>query len=346
MTEQNQKYRMALVFGGSGFIGTRLIRDLCFNKYKVANVDLVEPPEGAHPQSFTFLGTTIGSIAGDYNSLRNIIDFIQPDLIINLAAESHVDVSVMNPLFTVQTNTYGAANVLEAGRRYWSTLPEERKKSFRHIQVGTDECYGSTEFNNDLPFTEESPLHPGSPYSASKTAADLLALSYWNTYKYPVIVTRCSNNFGPWQHGEKFIPRVIHRILNEKQPQVYGDGLNVRDWIHVNDHSDALVLVASSGKPGEVYNIGRAEGHTNLEIVSYISKIMCWEGGIEFIKDRPGHDRKYLIDPSKIIMNLGWSSSDCSIEADLIHTVEWYRENRDFLEDTISREKPTWKNEA
>lgn len=346
MMELEQKYRTALLFGGSGFIGTRLIRDLCFNRYRVANVDLVEPPEGAHPQSFFFLVSTLASISGDYNSLRNIIDYIQPDLIVNLAAESHVDVSVMNPLSTVHTNTYGAANVLEAGRRYWNSLPEARKRTFRHIQVGTDECYGSTEFNNDQPFTEESPLHPSSPYSASKTAADLVALSYWNTYKYPVIVTRCSNNFGPWQHGEKFIPRVIHRILNKKQPQVYGDGLNVRDWIHVNDHSDALVLVASNGRPGEIYNIGRAKGHTNLEIVKYISEIMEWGGGVEFIQDRPGHDRKYLIDPSKIIKELGWKSSDSSLEVDLIHTVQWYISNRQFLEDTISKEKPTWKNEV
>lgn len=344
--ERDQNYRMALVLGGSGFIGTRLIRDLCLDKYKVANLDLVEPPEGAHPQSFTFMGTTIGSIASDYTSLLNVIDFIQPDLIINLAAESHVDVSIMNPLFTVQTNTYGAVNALEAGRHYWNRLPEKKKKLFRHIQVGTDEAYGSTEYNNDLPFTEESSLNPGSPYSASKTSADLLALSYWNTYKYPVIVTRCSNNFGPWQHGEKFIPRMIHRILNEKPPQIYGDGLNVRDWIHVNDHCDALKLVAASGRPGQVYNIGRAEGHTNLEIAELVCKLMQWKGGVEFIKDRPGHDRKYLIDPSKIILELGWSSSDASIEADLIHTISWYRENQNFLEDTISREKRTWKSEV
>lgn len=288
-----------LVTGGAGFIGSNFIKHFLHKyPYQLINLDkltyagnlenLNDIKDNPH---YTFI---YGDIA-DEQGVKEVFSR-EIDLVVNFAAESHVDRSIENSSHFIRTNVEGTRVLLETARRY---------KVKKFIQISTDEVYGS--LGTDGYFTETSPLNPSSPYSASKTAADLLALAYFKTYNLPVIVTRASNNYGPYQFPEKLIPLMVTNALEDKPLPVYGDGLNVRDWLHVKDHCIALDLVIHQGKPGEVYNISGNNEKTNIEIVRQIISELGKPGSlITFVQDRPGHDRRYAVDSSKLRQELGW----------------------------------------
>lgn len=314
-----------LVTGGAGFIGSNFIRYILekYDNYQVVNLDLLtyagnlENLAGveANP-NYTFVR---GDIA-DYSCLESIFSK-GVDAVVNFAAESHVDRSIEDSGAFIRTNVEGTRVLLEAARKYGV-------KKF--LQVSTDEVYGS--LGADGYFTEDTPLDPSSPYSASKAAADLLVQAYHRTYGLPVSITRCSNNYGPYQFPEKLIPLMITNALEDKPLPVYGDGLNIRDWLHVWDHCAALDLVLHQGKPGEVYNIGGNNEWANIDIVRRIlSELSKPESLITFVKDRPGHDRRYAIDASKIKRELGWQPK-ISFEQGLRNTIKWYCTNREWWE--------------
>ncbi len=311
-----------LVTGGAGFIGS------CFIKYilekhpdwKVINLDALEYAgnpenlrEAADNSNYRFVhGNICNSVlAGD---LIGGCDYV-----VNFAAQTHVDRSIVSPGAFIETNVKGTYNLLDAALKAGGK---------RFIQISTDEVYGSIDEGY---FTEESKISPNSPYSASKASADVLALSYFRTYGMPVIVTRCSNNYGPNQYPEKLIPLFITRIMNNKPLPVYGDGLNVRDWLYVYDHCSAIEKVLLNGRPGEVYNIGGHCEKTNLEIARFILEYFGYDASmIEFVPDRLGHDRRYAVDNTKIRSELGWEPS-VKFEAGLKQTIEWYMNNKDWI---------------
>ncbi|MGB9804824.1 dTDP-glucose 4,6-dehydratase [Desulfofundulus sp.] len=334
-----------LVTGGAGFIGSNFIRYILRTRPGVSVINLdkltyagnLENLAGVenHPRySFT---------RGDICDRRLVSEIFSRgvDAVVNFAAESHVDRSIMDASPFVETNVRGTQVLLDVAMECWRERlpvqgpgPAGRFPVF--VQVSTDEVYGS--LGPEGRFTEESPLKPSSPYSASKAAADLLALAYHRTHGLPVIVTRCSNNYGPYQFPEKLIPLMITNALEDQPLPVYGDGLNVRDWLHVEDHCRALELVLFRGRPGEVYNIGGHGERTNLEVVRAILKLLGRpESLIRYVNDRPGHDRRYAIDPSKITRELGWRPRH-TFEEGLAATVEWYRQNRPWWERVKSGE--------
>jgi dTDP-glucose 4,6-dehydratase len=242
------------------------------------------------------------------------------DAVVNFAAESHVDRSISGPRVFIETNVLGTQNLLEAARRH---------DVERFVQVSTDEVYGSLE-PDDPPFTEESPLEPNSPYSASKASADLLCRAYYETYGMNVMTTRCSNNYGPYQYPEKLIPVMIRHAVQEKPVPLYGDGMNVRDWLHVEDHCRAVARVLDDGKAGDVYNVGGNNEHTNLEITKLIlDHLDKPEGLISYVADRLGHDRRYAIDSTHLQESLGWSPAH-DFESGIRETIDWYVENGDW----------------
>lgn len=320
-----------LITGGSGFIGSWLIRHLLteYPNVQVTNLDLL-------------------TYAGNPDNLRDLDEhpryrFVQGDIqdevlvnrlmkgmdaCINVAAQTHVDRSISGPGVFITTNVLGTQVLLEAARNAGVS---------KFIQVSTDEVYGSIE--GTAKFTEESPLEPSSPYSSSKAGADLIALSYWKTYGMPVCITRCTNNYGPNQYPEKLIPLFILNASENKPVPVYGDGLNVRDWIHVKDHAAGVARVLFNGKPGEVYNIGSGNEHNNLEITRLILSILDKpETLIQFVQDRPGHDRRYALDSTKIERELGWKA-ETSFEAGLRDTVQWYLNNPQWVKNVRQRER-------
>lgn len=315
-----------LVTGGAGFIGSHFIRYILRN----------------YPHN-TIINLDLLTYAGNLESLRDIAQnpnyqFVHGDIcnselverilsegesvvdtIINFAAESHVDRSIVEPERFVRTNVLGTQNLLEAARKH---------KVKKFIQISTDEVYGSLGENGY--FTEKTPLAPNSPYSASKAGADLLVRSYYHTYGIPVNITRCSNNYGPFQFPEKLIPLMVINAIQDKKLPVYGDGTNIRDWLHVEDHCSAIDLVCRKGKPGEVYNIGGNNEWTNIELVKKILSLLGKsEDLLYFAVDRPGHDFRYAIDATKIRKELGWKPS-YSFETGLKQTVNWYVQNRDW----------------
>jgi dTDP-glucose 4,6-dehydratase len=308
-----------LVTGGAGFIGSNFIK-LVFNVYPgwdITNLDcltycgnLENLKEIQHEKRYRFIKSDIA----DRDKINSLLSegF---DGIINFAAESHVDRSILDASPFIHTNIEGTLVLLEGVQKYGIK---------KYIQVSTDEVYGSIDKGS---FKELSKLNPGSPYSASKASADLLALSYWNTHKIPVIVTRCTNNYGPYQFPEKLIPLAISNVLEGKSIPVYGDGLNVRDWIYVVDHCRAILAVLEKGKPGEVYNIAGSSEKTNLEIVHKLLKLLGKkEDMVNFVADRPGHDRRYSLDDKKIRKNLGWAPA-YDFERAMEITVNWYKQN-------------------
>jgi dTDP-glucose 4,6-dehydratase len=314
-----------LVTGGSGFIGRNFI-EYMLNKYPTyhfvnydiltyaGNIDNVK--EFEHEENYSF-------VQGDINNkelLCYVIKKQRIDTIINFAAESHVDRSISNPDIFVKTNVLGTQVLLDVAR----TLNIEK-----YIQISTDEVYGS--LGEEGLFTELSPLSPNSPYSATKASADLLVRAYYETYHLNVNITRCSNNYGPFQFPEKLIPLMVNNSLNNKKLPVYGHGNNIRDWLHVYDHCSAIDLVLHGGKPGEVYNIGGNNEKKNIdvvkEILSYLNKPIDL---IEYIKDRPGHDQRYAIDATKIKRDLGWGPV-YSFKSGLYETINWYVQNMDWL---------------
>jgi dTDP-glucose 4,6-dehydratase len=290
-----------------------------------------------------------GDIA-DGELIAGLLAQHQPRAILNLAAESHVDRSIHDPDSFMQTNVVGTFRLLEAARAYWSALPAEQKARFRFLQVSTDEVYGSLD-GAAPPACEEAPYAPNSPYAASKAAADHLVRSFHRTYGLPALTTNCSNNYGPYQFPEKLIPLAIHHALEDKKIPVYGDGGNIRDWLHVGDHCDAIARVLAGGRPGETYNIGAANEVPNIALVKLICAILDEERArrdgasylrqIAFVTDRPGHDRRYAIDAGKIRGELGWAPSQ-TFEAGLRQTIRWYLDNQDWVRNVTTGAYRDW----
>ena len=267
----------------------------------------------------------------------------KPDAVMHLAAESHVDRSIDDPSDFIETNITGTFNLLEAARSYWQTIG--KPKSFRFHHISTDEVFGSLPSDPSVRFTEETPYDPRSPYSASKASSDHLVRAWHETYGLPVVLTNCSNNYGPYHFPEKLVPVIILRALAEKSLPIYGDGSNIRDWLYVEDHADALLLVLTQGEIGRSYNIGGENEITNLELVHTICKILnrlrplssvSYKELIMFVEDRPGHNARYAIDPSRIRNELGWQPS-VTFEQGLEKTIQWYIDNKDWWKPLQSR---------
>jgi len=322
--------KKVIITGGAGFIGSNFVRYMLkkYPKYKIINIDdltycgnLENLSEIENNPNYTFIKGNIMD--------KKLINEIVPnsDYIINFAAESHVDRSIEDPEIFIKTNILGTQNLLENARKHGI---------MKFIQVSTDEVYGS--LGEEGYFSEDTPLAPNSPYSASKAGADLMVRAYHKTYKLPINITRCSNNYGPYQFPEKLIPLMISNALENRELPVYGDGMNIRDWLHVYDHCSAIDLVMHHGKNGEIYNIGGNNEKTNIEIVKLIlDHLGKDESMIKYIKDRPGHDRRYAIDSTKIRKELGWKPK-YSFETGIKKTIKWYLDNIEWLKNVKSGE--------
>ena len=331
-----------LVTGGAGFIGSRfatLMRET--NKARVINLDALtyagNPDNLASLQNDADHVFAHGSIT-DGPLVAELLATHTPDAVVHFAAESHVDRSILDPDAFVRTNLLGTATLLREALRYWEQLPSGKRESFRFLHVSTDEVFGSLG-PSDPPFTETTPYDPRSPYSASKAGSDHLARAYHETYGLPVLVTNCSNNYGPRQFPEKLIPLVILNVLAGKPLPMYGKGENIRDWLHVEDHCDAVTLVLEKGTPGQTYLIGGKSERTNLDLVTALCAVLDkaapspngpHKNAITFVADRPGHDLRYAINPEKIQRELGWKPKH-TLETGLETTVAWYLENMDWV---------------
>lgn len=321
------------VTGGAGFIGSNFVyymlgkhpdyEIVCLDCLTYAgNMETLE--DALKNPKFKFVKIDIT----DRENVYKLFETEKPDIVVNFAAESHVDRSIVNPEIFLKTNILGTQVLMDACRKYGIT---------RYHQVSTDEVYGDLPLDRpDLFFTEETPIHTSSPYSASKASADLLVLAYHRTYGLPVTISRCSNNYGPYHFPEKLIPLMIANVLNDKPLPVYGDGKNVRDWLYVEDHCSAIDLIIHNGRVGEVYNIGGHNEKTNLEVVETIIRTLG-KGEIKFVKDRAGHDRRYAIDPAKIHRELGWLPQT-TFEDGIRRTIDWYLTHKEWWERIISGE--------
>ena len=331
-----------LVTGGAGFIGSNFVLDwLACAKGPVVNVD-----------KFTYAGNAenlaretgnpnhvlVRADICDKSAMAALLEEHRPAAIVHFAAESHVDRSIVGPAAFIETNVVGTFTLLEAARAYWATLAPSERDRFRFLHVSTDEVYGSLE-DDDAPFSESTAYAPNSPYSASKAGSDHLVRAYHHTYGLPVLTTNCSNNYGPYQFPEKLIPLMISNAIEGKALPVYGDGRNVRDWLYVGDHCTAIRRVLADGEPGEVYNIGGWNEKTNLEVIEtlcmHLDAMRPKSSGryidqIQYVKDRPGHDRRYAIDASKIESELGWRPEE-TFETGLAKTLRWYLENPEWI---------------
>lgn len=333
-----------LITGGAGFIGSNFVRHILktYTQYRVLNLDVLTYAGNLENLRDVESNPNYTFIHGDIRD-RALVDSLfekyDIDYVVNFAAESHVDRSITNPEIFLSTNIMGTGVLLESAKRHWSESPDDKycrtyKSGAKYLQVSTDEVYGA--LGKEGFFTETTPLSPNSPYSASKTSADLLVRAYGETYGLPVNITRCSNNYGPYQFPEKLIPLMIHNCLHDKPLPVYGDGMQIRDWLHVSDHCSAIDTVLHHGKPSEVYNIGGNNEKANIEIVRLIlSATGKTEELIRYVKDRPGHDRRYAIDNTKITTELHWSPK-YTFEAGMAETVKWYLENTQWVENIVS----------
>ncbi|WP_127485259.1 dTDP-glucose 4,6-dehydratase [Paenibacillus ehimensis] len=323
--------RTLLVTGGMGFIGSNFIR-YWLQRYpadRVVNYDLLtyagQPANMAEAAALPNYRFVRGDVA-DADAVRRVLDEETVDTVVHFAAESHVDRSIADPQAFVRTNVLGTGCLLEEARRAGVS---------RFVHISTDEVYGA--LGDEGIFTETTPLAPNSPYSASKAGSDLLARAYFETYGFPVITTRCSNNYGPYQYPEKLIPTIITRAIRDEPIPVYGDGLHVRDWLYVEDHCAAIDRVVHQGSPGEVYNIGGLNERTNLDIVrAILAELGKPESLIRFVPDRLGHDRRYAIDPAKIASRLGWQPQ-VPLEEGLKRTVAWYAANEAWWREAAKR---------
>lgn len=338
------KMKKVLVTGGAGFIGSNFVHMMLdkYLDYKIINVDAL-------------------TYAGNLENLKDIVDnpnyvFIRADIrdrvkmdeifasygidtVVNFAAESHVDRSIVEPEIFLTTNIIGTQVLLDAAKKYWKVNPNDKyckeyKTGVKFLQVSTDEVYGA--LGETGMFVETMPLMPNSPYSASKASADLIVRAYHETFGMPVNITRCSNNYGPYQFPEKLIPLMINNCLNEKELPVYGDGMQIRDWLHVADHCSAIDTVLHNGVNGEVYNIGGNNEKANIEIVKLIIETLGKsEKLIKYVKDRPGHDRRYAINNTKITTQVGWEPA-YTFEQGIKETIEWYLNNIEWIENIVS----------
>jgi dTDP-glucose 4,6-dehydratase len=354
MTPADYHHAPILVTGGAGFIGSNFVISWISGiGTPVVNVDKLTYAGNMENLSALQSDPRHIFVQGDIND-RKMLDALlaqhQPRAIVHFAAESHVDRSIHGPEDFVNTNVNGTFHLLEATRAYWSELPESHKSEFRFLHVSTDEVYGSLS-STDPAFTETTAYAPNSPYSASKAASDHLVRAYHHTYHLPVLTTNCSNNYGPFQFPEKLIPLMILNALAGKPLPVYGDGLNVRDWLFVLDHCDAIRQVLQSGRPGETYNIGGNSEMKNIDVVKTICAILDelrpdsayrpHASLIQYVKDRPGHDRRYAMDITKINRELGWSPK-CSFADGIRATVRWYLDHGDWIEHVASGQYRQW----
>ncbi len=345
---------MILVTGGAGFIGSNFILDW---------LDLYDEPV-ANLDSLTYAGNLENLISlenddryifvhgniCDTKVVSEVFNKYRPRAVVHFAAETHVDRSISGPDLFFKTNLMGTLNMLKYGKIYYDQeLSDDERRNFRFLHVSTDEVYGSLGFE-DKPFTEETPYRPNSPYSASKAASDHAVRAWFHTYGFPVLTTNCSNNYGPYQFPEKLIPLVISNAIARKKLPIYGDGLNVRDWLYVKDHCSAIRCVLEKGILGETYNIGGHNERNNITIVKNICEILdemlphaagSYQNLIQFIRDRPGHDRRYAIDSTKISSNLGWKPKE-TFESGIRKTVEWYLRNQEWMDRVKRREYRDW----
>ena len=343
-----------LVTGGAGFIGSNFVLDwialeadavINLDKLTYAgNLENLASLEGDARHSF------VRGDIGDAELVAKLLAEHRPRAIVNFAAESHVDRSIHGPAEFIQTNIVGTFTLLEAARAYWNGLGEKEKKAFRFLHVSTDEVYGSLS-PTDPAFTETKQYEPNSPYSASKAASDHLVRAYHHTYGLPVLTTNCSNNYGPYHFPEKLIPLIIHNALAGKPLPIYGDGQQVRDWLYVKDHASAIRRVLEAGKIGETYNVGGWNEKPNLEVVHTLCSILDelspradgkrYKEQITYVTDRPGHDRRYAIDATKINRELGWKPAE-TFETGIRKTVQWYLDNPEWVRNVTSGAYKNW----
>jgi len=337
--------RIFIVTGGSGFIGSNFIRFILSNGYADKIIDLDKLTYAGNPQNllkydndkrYAFVQ---GDIC-DQELVQELFLLHKPDVIINFAAESHVDRSIDGPSDFIRTNISGTYTLLQKSLRYYQSLTKEDQKSFRFHHISTDEVFGS--LDNDGIFTEETPYDPSSPYSASKASSDHLVRAWHRTYGLPIIISNCSNNYGPYQFPEKLIPLMILNCLQEKPLPVYGTGENIRDWLFVDDHCDAIHTIIEKGEIGETYNVGGNNEIKNIDIVKTICNLLdnispsenlkSYQELITFVKDRPGHDLRYAIDSSKLQNKLGWSPKE-TFETGIRKTIDWYLDNKTWWQE-------------
>ncbi|AUT02477.1 dTDP-glucose 4,6-dehydratase [Nostoc sp. CENA543] len=342
-----------LVTGGAGFIGANFI--LLARKLNWANViNLDKLTYASNLDNLAALQTdnNYHFIQGNINNFElvsYILEQYQPDAVINFAAESHVDRSIFSPQDFIDTNVIGTFQLLEASKFYWQKLSKQQQKEFRFLHISTDEVYGSLTPTAPA-FKEDTPYSPNSPYAASKASSDHFVRAYYHTYGLPTLTINCSNNYGPMQFPEKLIPLIILNAIARKTLPIYGDGQNIRDWLYVIDHCQAIYLVLKQGKIGDTYNIGGLNEQTNLTVVEKICAILdelipianfSYSSLINFVKDRPGHDRRYAIDCQKISHELGWYPQE-DFDSGLLKTVQWYLNNPSWLEQVRSRNYQAW----
>ncbi len=335
--------KMMLITGGAGFIGSNFVKYVLDNyAYKIVNYDLLtyagnvnNNKELGHNPNYTFVK---GDIT-DRKQVEELFEQYQFDYVVHFAAESHVDNSINNPGVFVNTNVLGTQVLIDAAKKTWTIGKDEQgyplyKDGVKFMHVSTDEVYGS--LGKTGLFTETSPIEPNSPYSASKAASDLLVRAYYQTFKFPMNISRCSNNYGPYQFPEKLIPLMINNAEHDVSLPVYGDGMQIRDWLHVQDHCSAISVILHKGISGEVYNIGGNNEKANIEIVKIIlNELMKPESLIHYVTDRLGHDRRYAIDNSKLTRELGWSPQ-YTFEVGIRETIRWYQDHQEWLDDIKS----------
>lgn len=343
-----------LVSGGAGFIGSNFVLDWFGDSGEpVITLDKLtyagNPANLASLQGDSRHELVVGDI-GDTALVTALLDQHRPRAVINFAAESHVDRSILGPSEFIQTNIVGTFNLLEAVRAYWATLPASERSAFRFLHISTDEVYGSLQ-PEAAAFSETHRYEPNSPYSASKAASDHLVRAYHHTYGLPVLTTNCSNNYGPYHFPEKLIPLVIHNALGGQPLPIYGDGQQIRDWLYVKDHCSAIRAVLAGGRPGETYNVGGWNEMSNLDVVKTICRLLDelkpradgrpYETQITFVKDRPGHDRRYAIDARKLEQELGWRPAE-TFASGIRKTVRWYLDNPQWVADVTSGAYRNW----
>lgn len=340
-----------LVTGGAGFIGSNFVKHMLKTyDYHIINLDaltyagnLENLEDIKENDKYTFVKGDIR----DRALLEELFVKYEIDTVVNFAAESHVDRSIVDPEIFLTTNVIGTQALLDTAKKHWKINPDDKycrlfKEGVKYLQVSTDEVYGT--LGKEGMFKETTPLAPNSPYSASKTSADLVVRAYHETYGMPINITRCSNNYGPYQFPEKLIPLMINNCLHEKELPVYGDGMQIRDWLHVSDHCSAIDTVLHKGKIGEVYNIGGNNEKANIEIIKLIIKYLGkTEALIKYVQDRPGHDRRYAIDNTKITTELGWKPA-YTFEQGMKETIDWYVSHEKWTEKIVSGEYMDYYN--